>query len=331
LLGARASRVVFDEGGRARGVEFVKDGRTHEAAAKREVVLAGGAFNTPQLLMLSGIGPPQMLARFGIATRVALDGVGTNLQDRYEIGVVNRMRFPEWDVYRGARFAPGDPQFEQWNRRRPAGVYTSNGALLSVVRKSPYAENDIPDLFCMSLLGRFHGYYRGFAREIAENLNCLTWVVLKAHTRNCAGTVSLRSTDPFDPPLVDFNYFAQGAEDDLNAMIDGVRFVRKLTAPLKADGSIDREELPGEHITDDESLGQFIRTNAWGHHASCSCPIGSPEHAGVLDGRFRVHGVPNLRVVDASIFPRIPGFFVVGAIYMIAEKAADVMLEAESG
>src|SRR5262249_43370636 len=116
-----------------------------------------------------------------------------------------------------------------------------------------------------------------------------------------------------------------------------IRFVRRLTAPLKAEGGlgsgrlIAEEELPGEHIQTDEALAAFVRDNAWGHHASCSCAIGSREAGGVLDSAFRVHGVQGLRVVDASFFPRIPGFFIASAVYMIAEKAADVMLAEAKG
>ena len=115
-------------------------------------------------------------------------------------------------------------------------------------------------------------------------------------------------------------------DDDLAAVVDGIRTVRRLTAPLKRDGILAQEELPGEHLQSDDELAQFVRDNAWGHHASCSCAIGPVEQNGVVDSEFRVHGTKGLRVVDASVFPRIPGFFIVCAIYMIAEKAADVIL-----
>ena len=87
-----------------------------------------------------------------------------------------------------------------------------------------------------------------------------------------------------------------------------------------------QEEHPGEHIQSDSELRDFVRHNAWGHHASCTCPIGPLEQGGVLSADFRVHGTEGLRVVDASVFPRIPGFFIVSAVYMIGEKAADVIL-----
>jgi choline dehydrogenase-like flavoprotein len=110
--------------------------------------------------------------------------------------------------------------------------------------------------------------------------------------------------------------------------VAGIRFVRRLTSQLKAEGLIAEEEEPGDARQSDEELKDYVRTTAWGHHASCSCPIGPREDGGVLSSDFRVHGTEGLRVVDASVFPRIPGFFIVSAVYMVAEKAADVILAA---
>ena len=127
-------------------------------------------------------------------------------------------------------------------------------------------------------------------------------------------------------PLVDFNYFGEGGDADLTAVVDGIRFVRRLSAKLKSQGMIEEEELPDEHLQTDEELKEFIRSHAWGHHASCTCAIGPLEDNGVLSSDFRVHKIQGLRVVDASVFPRIPGFFIACAIYMIGEKAADAIL-----
>jgi choline dehydrogenase len=157
----------------------------------------------------------------------------------------------------------------------------------------------------------------------------LTWAILKAHTQNRAGEVTLRSADPRDTPLINFHYFEEGSDtvgEDLDSMVAGIRFVRRLTAKLKADGLIAEEEQPGDSRQTDEELRDYVRTTAWGHHASCTCPIGPREAGGVLGSDFRVHGTQGLRVVDASVFPHIPGFFIVSAVYMIAEKAADVIL-----
>jgi len=99
-----------------------------------------------------------------------------------------------------------------------------------------------------------------------------------------------------------------------------------MTAKLKRDGLIAVEELPGEKVVSDAELAQFVRDHAWGHHACGTCAIGPLTTGGVLDTDFRVHGTNGLRVVDASVFPRIPGFFIASAVYMIAEKAADVII-----
>jgi choline dehydrogenase-like flavoprotein len=338
-LNALVTRVLFDHENRATGVEFRLGERLYRAAARaraeagelrtarasREVILSGGAFNTPQLLMLSGIGLREALARVGIDARVDLPGVGRNLQDRYEVGVVHRMDFPEWEVFRNAKFAPGDPQFAQWQQTR-TGVYTTNGAVLSVFKHSPVAEGP-PDLFCMALLTNFQGYYPGYSRALAKDLSCLTWVVLKAHTRNRAGEVTLRSADPRDTPLIDFHFFEQGGDEDLDAVLDGIRFIRNLTAGMRSNHSM-VEVVPGPDVESDEDIKAFIRANAWGHHASCTCAIGPRQDGGVLTSDFRVHGTRGLRVVDASVFPRIPGTFIASAIYMIAEKAAEQILAA---
>ncbi len=336
-LNALVTRVLLDKNKRATGVEYQVGERLYRASCKpaaeagepciaratREVILAGGAFNTPQLLMLSGIGPRNVLEKFGIPVEVELPGVGQNLQDRYEVGIVHRMNFPEWDVFKAVQFAPGDPQFAQWERCR-SGVYTTNGSVLAVFRHSHVADGP-PDLFCMALLTDFQGYYPNYSRVFREKLNYLTWVVLKAHSRNRTGEVTLRSADPRDTPLVNFHYFKEGGEKDLDAVVDGIRFVRRLTADLRARGHM-TEEVPGSDKESDEDLHAFVRDNAWGHHASCTCSIGPREQGGVLGSDFRVHGVSGLRVVDASVFPRIPGTFIVSAIYMVAEKAAGHIL-----
>jgi choline dehydrogenase-like flavoprotein len=336
-LHALATKVLLDEDNRAIGVEFLRGerlyrassrpapelGELHRVYASKEVILAGGAFNSPQLLMLSGVGPREVLERFGIQVRVDLPGVGRNLQDRYEVGVVNRMDFPAWEIYKAARFSPGDPQFEQWQRCR-TGIYSTNGAVLSIFKRSPSADGP-PDLFCMALLTDFQGYYPNYSKSLPEKLNYLTWVVLKAHTRNRAGEVTLRSSDPRDVPQINFRYFEEGGDEDLDAVLDGVRFVRKLTAGFLKNHSM-VEEVPGEHVESDDELRAFIRNTAWGHHASCSCAIGPREKNGVLGSDFRVHGTRGLRVVDASVFPQIPGTFIVSAVYMIAEKAASAIL-----
>lgn len=343
-LNALATRVLFDDNGRATGVEYLKGHKLYRAShqpsgsagerrqitASREVILCGGAFNTPQLLMLSGIGPRQVLERHGIPVRVDLPGVGQNLQDRYEVGVVNRMTTDPWEVLKDCKFGAGDPQYKEWAvEGKRGGVYTTNGAVLAVIKRS-LEDRPLPDLFCFALLGLFKGYFPTYSKLFAEHLNYLTWAILKAHTVNRAGEVTLRSSDPRDVPQINFRYFEEGSDtegQDLQSVVEGIKFVRTMTADLKKRKLIAEEELPGDHVQTDEELRTFVRDNAWGHHASCTCAIGKQSEGGVLSSDFKVHGTKGLRVVDASVFPRIPGFFIVSAVYMVGEKAADVILQ----
>ncbi len=338
-LNALVTRVLFDaDGTTARGVEYLKGehlyvaagrgwsghGVRHQVRARREVVLCGGTFNTPQLLMLSGIGPAAQLKAHGIGVRVDLPGVGNNLQDRYEVAVTHRMRGP-WALRQGARFERGDPVWRRWQALRE-GLYASNGAALSFIYKSS-PEVPEPDLFGMALPARFEGYFPGFSRWIQDEPDRLTWSLLKAYTHNRAGSVRLQSADPRRPPRIDFRYFEEGspgAEQDIQALVGAIRRVRQLTQPL-TEAQWAEEVAPGPGVTDDEGLAEYVRNNAWGHHACGSCAIGPEKDGGVIDSNFAVHGTQGLRVVDAAVFPRIPGFFLVSAVYLIAEKAADVI------
>ena len=339
-LDALATRVIFDREGAACGVEYLKGQRLYRAhavtsdaagerrqvRARREVVLCGGAFNTPQLLMLSGIGPAADLSAHGIPVKVDLPGVGRNLQDRYEVAVTHRMRRP-WRILEGARFERGDPVWQRWSKSG-SGMYASSGAAIALVRRSQPALPE-PDIFCMALPARFEGYSPGFSELIRGFTDRLTWAVLKGHTLNRAGTVALRSADPRDMPLVNFRYFEEGddpAGTDLQSVVQAIHFVRRLTAPLIASGLIAEECAPGPKVNTDDALAAYVRDTAWGHHASCSCPIGAASAGGVLDSAFAVHGTRRLRVVDASVFPRIPGFFIAASVYIVGEKAADVIL-----
>jgi choline dehydrogenase len=337
-LNTLATRVLLDDNRRVYGVEYRKGarlyrahltpsgepGETGTAYASREVILCGGVFNTPQLLMLSGIGPSDVLREHRIQERVALPGVGRRLQDRYEVSVVSRMDFSEWDIYKGASFRAGDAAYQQW-KARGTGLYATNGAVLTVFTRSSIA-GTLPDLFCMALVARFDGYEPGYSASLGTDRNYLTWVVLKAHTHNAAGRVTLKNADPLEPPLITFNQFQEGGDDDVRAVVEGMRFVRGLNERLHAHGIGSSEVLPGERLQSDAELAAHVRQNAWGHHGCGTCAIGPAEQGGVLDSAFRVHHTTGLRVVDASAFPRIPGFFIVCAVYMIAEKAADVIL-----
>ncbi|WP_283848233.1 GMC oxidoreductase [Bradyrhizobium sp. NAS80.1] len=340
------SRVLF-EGDRAVGVAYLDGehlymadpnnakahgpGEPQTAFTAREVILAGGAFNTPQILKLSGIGPRQELEAHGIAALLDRPGVGANLQDRYEVGVVHRLK-RAYPVFNGAtldvpgRGGIGDHLFQEWSEQKD-GPYSTNGSLAGVVAKSSVAGTD-PDLFVFALPVDFHGYYPGYAAESAIKHDRLTILVLKAHTENRAGAVRLASTDPRDAPLIEFRYFEEGSDAegrDLRGVIDEIGIARRIAARLPE--LIEEETIPGAAADDTDKLNDFVRHEAWGHHASCTCAIGSSDDPmAVLDGDFRVRGVTGSRVVDASVFPRIPGFFIASAVYMISERASDVII-----
>ena len=340
-----ATRVLF-EGTKAIGIEFFEQphlyradpatvtappsGTPQQASARREVILAAGAFNTPQLLMLSGVGPRAHLAKFGIEPVVDLPGVGANLQDRYEVTVVSEF-IRDFALINRATFAPPDPNpdafMEEW-MQKGCGIYASNGALIGIIKRSVPSLKE-PDLYIFGLPGTFRGYQPGYSKLFEYHHNRFTWAILKARTSN-TGTVGLRSPQPWDTPEINFQYFGDGqrAEDpDLEAVVRGVEFVRDMNSRLERDGLILCEETPGPSYSTVDQLRQFIRNEAWGHHASCTCKIGSDtDRMSVLDSQLRVRGTKSLRVVDASVFPKIPGYFIVSAVYMVSEKALELIL-----
>jgi choline dehydrogenase-like flavoprotein len=330
---------------------------TRQFFARREVVVAGGAFNTPQLLMLSGIGDAAHLRQMGIqgprdaagvpvCDVIQLPGVGRNLQDRYEVSVISEAR-SDFSTLQGVSFKPGDPQDparEQW-LRTGAGLYATNGGAVAFFLKTRQAVEGQPDLFIFGAPAAFRGYYWGWSRELLrarkgameEQRNLWSWILLKAYTRNHGGTVRLRDASARSQPEINFHSFGEGcaadeAAADVEALAEGITFVRKMNAGVSVFG---REVQPGEAVGEAE-LPQWIASEAWGHHACGTCRMGSDPWAAdvrklrdtgaVLDSQFRVHGVRGLRVVDTSVFPRIPGYFIVTPTFMIGEKAADALL-----
>lgn len=355
--GCLVTRVLLD-GTTAVGVEYLVGRRAYRAApagaecpgattpgpadpgavrtvrARREVILAGGAFNTPQLLMLSGLGPASELARLGIEPVRDLPGVGANLHDRYEVSVVGELA-EDYPIFAGAALdvpapgAPADDLYTQW-RDDADGPYTTNGSLAAIVARSGVA-GPASDLVVFALPIDFRGYYPGYAKDAVREHNRLSIVVLKAHTSNRAGTVRLRSTDPRDVPEIDFRYFEEGsgdAEADLRGVVDGIAIARSIMSRVPG---VRRELVPGDDVADEARLATFVREQSWGHHACGTARIGpADDPLAVVDGDFRVHGIDRLRVVDASVFPDIPGLFIASAVYLISEKAADVIAAAHS-
>lgn len=338
-LHALASKILFsdDDSTKATGIEYLQGQRLYNAHhnpsnsegeirrvyADREVIICGGAFNSPQLLMMSGIGPKDHLSEMGIDTRIDIDCVGKNLQDRYEVGVVSEMKDP-WSILSESTMSTDDPMYASWKNKKK-GLYTTNGGMLSVILPSDSSRNR-PDLFLLGFIADFRGYFKGYS-ELLKKTNFLTWAVLKAHTLNNAGIVRLKTSDPKDTPYINFHYFEEGSDihgADLEGVVDGIEIARKMTDALP--DLVSHEELPGGNKINRDDLKQFVRDEAWGHHACGTCAMKPRDEGGVIDSKFRVYGTKNLRVVDASIFPKIPGFFIVTSIYVAAEKAADDLI-----
>jgi choline dehydrogenase len=353
---ALVTKVLFaderDENGnwKATGVEFLDGAHLYAAdlradaaepnprriiaRASREVILSAGALNTPQLLMLSGIGAREELEPLSIPVKVDLPGVGKNLQDRYEISIQSEVS-ADFRAYGACTFSGdhNDPCYRDW--RRGKGAYTSSGNLVSILMKSS-PDKPEPDLHIYGVPGNFSGFYPGYSRDAYKARNIFSWIVLKAHTENRGGTVRLASADPRQRPLINMHHFDDGDVDqgqdvnDLTAVVNGVEFVRKIE---RRSDELDwlqthREIKPGPAADTREKIGDYVKREAFGHHASCTAQIGTDENPeAVLDSKFRVRGTAGLRVVDASVFPRIPGTFLAIPVYMVSEKATDTILE----
>ena len=340
---------------RATGVEFLDgeylysasplsggSGTPGSASATSEVIISGGSYNTVQLLKLSGLGPAPELQNFSIPIIADLPGLGTNMQDRYEIPV-NVIHPDDFSVLDGCTFdeKPHDECLTKWENNpyvlAQRGAYATNGLAATMAVHSDYAADSNIDMYIFGGPVDFTGYFPQWGDAAVADHKHFSWYTLKAHARNKAGTVTLRSTDPLDTPEINFNYFDTGtteggADDlDLNAIIQAVNISRQALEEYYKygilGGSDFTEEAPGSDVTSDEDVGQYIKDRAWGHHACCTAKIGADDdEMAVLDSEFRVRGVEGLRVVDASVFPNIPGIFIQAPIFMVSEKAADVIL-----
>ncbi|PVI01786.1 GMC oxidoreductase [Periconia macrospinosa] len=346
-MNCHVTKITFDQTvtpPRATGVEFLDGqflyraspksaGRTGvkgSVTASREVIIAGGAYNSPQILKLSGVGPADELAKFDIPVVVDSPGVGTNLQDHYETSVQGKVP-SNWTAFEGCTFdaSENDECLVRWNNPVAGnrGTYASPGVGATMFFKSSVATNDEWDTFVFGGPINFRGYFPGYAVNATHDHDWFTWAILKSHPRNTAGTVVLRSADPLDVPQITYNYYDTGVGDydaDLTAMTEAMGLAREA---FKSQLVNVTEVLPGADKTSPEQLKEFIKDTTWGHHASSSVPIGADgDRMAVLDSSFRVRGAQGLRVVDASVYPRIPGTFTAVSTYMVAEKAADVIL-----
>ena len=318
---ALATRIVF-EGTRAVGVEYTRRGKTHQVRARREVILSGGAINSPQLLMLSGIGDPAQLQNAGITPLVAAPAVGRNLQDHLAVSYFYKTRTATLnDVLHPAigkalaglrymfdRAGPLSLSVNQsggFVRSDPAQPRVNLQLYFSPVSytQTPLAARKLlnPDPFSAFLLS--HNPCRPSSR----------------------GQLTLASADPTVHPLIQPNYLS--TQQDIDDVLAGNRLLRQIAKTRPLADIITEEIIPGPGIDGDEALLEDFRRRAdTVYHPTSTCMMGSDPASAVVDARLRVHGVQGLRVVDASIFPTITSGNTNAPTVMVAEKGAAMII-----
>ena len=308
---AHATRLVIERG-RCIGVEYQHQGESNVARVRREVILCAGAINSPQLLLLSGIGPADQLAEYEIPLVADLPGVGQNLTDHMQVPVAYHCLEPV------SLAGKDSPEEARRYAQSKTGLLTSNlgesGGFVKLNSDSPAPELQFhfgPDWFIR----------HGFETPAGHGFTVLAGLV----GTKSKGELRLRSSDPLAPPLIDFGCLSH--DDDVAVLLAGVRIGREIVRAPAFDRYRGAEFLPGEQQKSDDDLISFIRDFATTiYHPAGSCKMGHDALA-VVDARLRVHGIRGLRVADASIMPRIINANTNAPCIMIGEKAAAMILE----
>ena len=318
-VGALATRIIF-EGKRAVGVEYLKGGERVIARAEREVILAGGVINSPQLLMLSGIGEPEALGKQGITVKVPLPGVGGNLQDHVSVTVTyarkepgplhTKMRADRIAVELGRAYLRGEGIAADW----PGGV-------MAFLRSVPGP--DLPDiqlLFNAAPMAA-RAYFPPFVRPYPDSFGCRA-VLLRPESR---GRIELASADPRIPVRIRQNFLA--TDHDWATLRAGIRLVREIGEQPALVPFAAGEIAPGSDCRSDDQIDAHIRATAITvHHPLGTCKMGrASDPTAVVDSELKVLGVEALRIVDASVMPDLVGGNINAPVIMIAEKAADLI------
>jgi choline dehydrogenase len=286
---AQAARLILD-GHRCTGVEYVHGGQTKRVHANHEVVVCGGAIESPKLLLLSGIGPRNHLEQVGIPVRVELQGVGENFHNHVLAGVINEASQPvpppNQNLSESALFCKSEPGWV--------------GPDLQIA--FVHVPFDI-------IVGQGH----------PNSISILPGVVRPLSR----GWIRLASANPLDTPLINPNYLGNRADRD--RLVQAVKLAREIFATSALSGWVKQELMPGPDVRSDHELQGFVRQKADSyHHQVGSCKMGLDDMA-VVDPQLRVHGVHGLRVVDASVMPTVPSGNCHAGIVMIAEKASDLI------
>ena len=317
---AHATGILL-EGNRAIGVEFRRGGRggtLQQVRARREVILSGGAYNSPQLLQLSGIGPAPLLASLGIPVRHALPGVGENLRDHYAPRFVARVKNIDTinELARGWKLAR---EVVKWAVTRQ-GILSLNPTLVYCFWHSGETaeSSDLQMTFTPA------SYKEGVQAQLEDEpgMTIAAW----QQRPDSAGHVRARNADPFEAPIIQPNYLAEAS--DRRVLLAGMKLARRLLASRPLAPYYEREDFPGPSVqSDDELLGAARARGTTTFHPMGTCRMGpASDPSAVVDDQLRVHGIAGLRVVDASIMPTMLSANLNAATMTIADKGADMIL-----
>jgi choline dehydrogenase len=316
-INALTQRVLI-ENGRATGVSYFADGVETVAHAKREVILCGGSYNSPQLLLLSGVGPAEQIAEHGITPVHDLPGVGKNLSEHVVFHVQFALKEPITFLSR-LRADKVAMSVLQWAMFRTGDFATQALTALAFVRSRADLERPDIQLFFNSTRMDAKVWFPGITapqKHMLEGYPSLNYPESR-------GEVRLRSADPRDPPLIWLNFLS--TEQDRATARECIRLVRRVYNTPPLGNLIESETSPGLDVVSDADIDAFTRRTAEvGHHPVGTCAMGTGEMA-VVNPELRVRGLSGLRVVDASIMPTVPGGNTNGPTIMIAERAADLI------
>ena len=319
MVRAQVTRLVFD-GRRVIGVEYLRGGHHLTAHAQREVILSAGAINSPQVLMLSGIGEPQALSALGIEVKVPLPGVGQNLQDHTAALLIYGRgdKSPLVRNMRADRLALGAAEALVFGR----GFMTDlPGGITGFVKTD--ASKPMPDIQLLFIAGSLMAapYLSPFRRPFADSFACRV-VLLRPESR---GSIMLGSSDPLAHPRIKQGLLSTA--NDWKTLRDGIVLFRDLAHRPELKPFVARELGPGPDVTNDAQLEAYTRSTAvTAHHPSGTCKMGTDtDPMAVVDDALRVRGVDGLRVVDASVFPDLVGGNINAPVIMIAERVAELV------
>ena len=316
----QVTRILF-EGRRAIGVEAKRGGETLRFRARREVVLSGGAFNSPQLLQLSGLGPAELLTQHGITPLLDLPAVGRNLQDHLCYDHVYRSKLPSLnDALLSWPARIGMAANYLLRRRGPLSLSVNQGGGFYRTRPE-LARPDMQLYFSPLSYERAVPGVRALMKPDPFPGFSLSVSPCRPLSR---GHVAIRSPDPQVAPEIAPNYLSE--PEDLRILLDGARFLHRLAATPTLSAVIETAIRPGPEAADEEAHVAAIRANAYSVFHPCgTCRMGPDASEAVVDARLRVHGIEGLRIVDASIFPTIPSGNINAPAMMVGERAAALM------